>query len=399
MEELAINGGLPVRSNKIFYGRQCIYPEDIEAVVKVLKSERLTQGPEIQHLEMALCEYTGAKHAVLASSGTAALHLACIVAGIQEGDEVITSPFTFAASANCIRYCGGIVRFADIDSQTYNINPESVKKLINNRTKAIVAVDYAGQPADYDKLRNICDEYNLVLIEDAAHAIGSCYKTKRIGSIADLTTFSFHPVKTVTGGEGGAVLTNFSHLARKLQLAANHGISKNQEDFLGVIDGNWHYEQIMLGYNYRITDIQAALIQSQLNKIQYFKERRREIYNTYNQNFTGLNGIKIPYEEEYNDSCWHLYTVRIDDVYLKCSRKEFFEALSAENIQPQIHYIPIYWHPYYESLGYPKGLCRNAEKIYEEILSLPLYPGMSDLDVEDVIAGVKKVHKYFVKRY
>lgn len=392
MKLLAINGGEPVRNNKIYYGHQYIDDADVEAVVKVLKSDCLTCGPKISELEDKLCKITGAKYASVVSNGTAALHVACMAAGIGSGDEVITTPLTFAASANCARYCGAKVVFADVNPQTYNIDPESIRKCITARTKAIVAVDFTGQAVEADEIRKICDEFNLLFIEDAAHSIGTKYNGVPVGSIADITTFSFHPVKTVTAGEGGAVLTNRDDLQEKIALVKTHGIThdvcfmkeKNPE-------GPWYYEQVMLGYNYRMTDIQAALLISQLDKLDGFSERRKEIVRKYDEAFSNLSGIIVQKEISESDTTRHLYIIRIDEQKLNCTRREFYDAMSAEGVQCQVHYIPVYWFPDYEKFGYPRGLCPNAEMIYKSCLSIPLYPAMSDDDVNDVIEAVSKV--------
>lgn len=397
MKELTILGGKPVRNSKIYYGRQNIDEDDIQAVRAVLQSDWLTQGPQAELLEKKLSAYTGSKSAVLSSSGTSALHLACIAANISSGDEVITTPLTFAATANCILYCGGTVKFADVNPETYNIELDKVRKLITSNTKAVIAVDYAGLPVELNELKQLCSQYNLILIEDAAHSIGSRYYDNMIGSIADMTTFSFHPVKSITGGEGGAVLTNQKKFEKILRLAASHGITKNINDFTSMSEGSWYYEEQMLGYNFRLSEIQAALIKSQLDKLESFKKRRQEITGTYHAAFSGLSGIKLQKEPPYADICRHLYTIQIVPESIRCSRKEFFEALEAENIQPQVHYIPVYWHPYYQSLGFKKGLCPNAEKIYETILSLPIYPAMTKQDICDVIDAVTKVHNYFIR--
>lgn len=398
MEDLAIFGGAPVRQEKIFYGRQWIDEDDAGAVKTVLMSDYLTCGPEIVEMEKTFCAYTGAHYAVAVSNGTAALHCACIAAGIGEGDEVITTPLTFAASANCVLYCGAKPVFADIDPWTYNIDPESIRAHITDRTKAIVAVDFTGQAVKHDEIRKICNEYGLILIEDAAHAIGTAYRGKRVGNIADMTTFSFHPVKTVTGGEGGLITTNDEELYKRLMLARTHGITHDEalmED--APHEGVWCYEQIMLGYNYRITDFQAALINSQMKKLERFKARRREIVNTYNEAFASLDGIIEQEEISESDTCRHLYIIRLDPDKLTCTRRQFFDAMSAENVQCQVHYVPVYWFPYYRHLGYEKGLCPNAEEVYKGIMSIPLYPKMTDRDVEDVIHAVKKVVEYYRK--
>ncbi len=397
MEKLAINGGVPVRTTAIGYGRQYIDEEDIAAVVAALTSPAITCGPRISELEQKLCEVTGAKYAVAVSNGTAALHVAAMAAGIGEGDEVIVSPITFAASANCVLYCGGKPVFADINPETYNIDPTSIRKLITPKTKAIVAVDFTGQAVELEEIREICQEYNLTLIEDAAHAIGTKYNGRPVGSVADMTTFSFHPVKTVTCGEGGAVTTNDEDLYKKLLLYRAHGITRDEEQMVHPTDARWYYEQVELGYNYRLTDIQAALLMSQLKKLQAFSARRKQIVKKYNEAFADMPEILVQKEIEASDTTRHLYILRLNLELLHCDRRQFFDAMVAENIVPQVHYIPVYWHPYYEKLGYEKGLCPNAEKLYEEMLSIPLFYAMTDEDVEDVIRAVKKLVAYFRK--
>ena len=397
MEQLAINGGKPVRKSKLFYGHQYIDDADVQAVVEVLKSDYLTCGPKITELEQKLCEITGAKYAVVCSNGTAALHIACQAAGVGEQDEVITTPITFAASANCALYCGAKPVFADIDPNTYNISPKSVEEKIGEKTKAVVAVDFTGQAVELEELQNICQKNKLVLIEDGAHSIGTKYNGKAVGSIADMTTFSFHPVKTVTGGEGGAVLTNNEQYYKKLLLYRAHGITRDPELLERESHGNWYYEQIDLGMNYRMTDIQAALILSQLDKLSAFSKRRKEIVERYNQAFSEIPELFVQQEIPESDTTRHLYILRLKLETLTCSRREFFEAMAAEGICCNVHYIPVYYHPYYEKMGYQKGLCPQAEKLYEEIMSLPLYYAMSDGDVEDVIHAVKKVVEYYRK--
>lgn len=398
MNKLAIDGGQPVRKEKIYYGHQWVDEDDIQAVCDVLRSDYLTCGPAVTKYEHDLCDYTGATYAVAVSNGTAALHCACMAAGIQSGDEVITTPLTFAASANCVLYCGAIPVFADIDPHTYNISPESIEEKITEHTKAVIAVDFTGQAVEHQKIREICDKYNLIFIEDAAHAIGTTYEGKAVGSLADMTCFSFHPVKTITGGEGGAVTTNSIEFYQKLQLAHTHGITHDEELMQDMPhEGPWYYEQISLGYNYRMTDFQAALLSSQLKKLDQFKARRQEIVDRYNEAFADLPGIIVQKEIEESDTCRHLYIIRLDLDELTCTRRQFFDAMAAENVQCQIHYVPVYWFPYYQKMGYEKGLCLNAEKIYDSIMSIPLYPKMSDQDVEDVIMAVKKVVENYVK--
>lgn len=398
MERLAIYGGKPVREKKILYGRHWIAEEDIQAVNEVLRSDYITTGPHVDEMEYQLEKYTGAKYAVAVANGTAALHCAAIAADIKDGDEVITTPLTFAASSNCVFYCGGRPVFADVDIDTYNIDPQSIEDRITSNTKAVIAVDFTGQAVRVDEIRDICNRYNLVLIEDASHSIGTKYKGKNVGTLADITTFSFHPVKTITSGEGGAVLSNNEDLYKKLKLAHIHGIT-HDETFMEekIHEGSWYYEQVMLGYNYRITDFQAALLINQLAKIDSFIARRKEIVKKYDDEFRDIPEIIIQKEILESDTSRHLYIIRLVLEKLTCTRREFFDAMAAEGVQPQIHYIPVYWFPYYQHLGYKKGLCPNAEEIYKGIMSIPLYPKMTDQDVDDVIHAVKKVVAYYRK--
>ena len=397
MENLAINGGTPVRKEKLYYGRQWIDEDDVKAVAEALTDDLITCGPRVAALEKKLCEVTGAKYAVAVSNGTAALHCACIAAGIGAGDEVITSPITFAASANCAVYVGATPVFADIDPETYNIDPDSIEAHITDKTKAVVAVAYTGQSVEYDRIQKICDKHGLILITDAAHAIGTKYNGQPVGSIGDMTCFSFHPVKTVTSGEGGAITTNDPELYKKLRLASQHGIVRNPDDLVHESDGIWYYEMQELGFNYRLTDIQAALLISQLDKLQKFSDRRKEIVNKYNEAFKDVPEIIVQKEIPESDTTRHLYVIQLDLDKLKCTRREFFDALSAENVQPQVHYVPVYYFPFYEKKGYKKGLCPEAEKLYNGMMSIPLYPLMTDSDVDDVITAVKKVVEGYKK--
>ena len=396
MEQLAIMGGSPVRSTPISYGRHYIDDDDIAAVAATLR-ETLTCGPKIDELEQKLCEITGAKYAVAVSNGTAALHIAAMAAGIGQGDEVIVSPITFAASANCVLYCGGTPVFADINPKTYNIDPASIRAHITEKTKAVVAVDFTGQAVELDEIRAICKEHNLILVEDAAHSIGTRYNGQPVGSIADMTTFSFHPVKTVTAGEGGAVMTNDEALYRKLRLYRSHGITRDREEMVHPTDAGWYNEQVTLGYNYRMTDIQAALLLSQLNKLDAFSRRRKEIVAMYNEAFAEIPQIKVQEEIIKSDTTRHLYILRLDLSKLNCDRRQFFDALKAENIYSQVHYLPVYWHSHYEKLGYKHGLCPEAESYYMESMSLPLYYSMTNQDVADVVCAVKKLIAYYAK--
>ena len=397
MEELAIFGGTPVREKPIFYGRQCIEQDDIDAVTETLRSDLITCGPKIIEVEKKLCEITGAKYAVVVANGTAALHLAALAAGFGQGDEVIVSSITFAASANCVLYCGASPVFADIKMDTYNIDPESVKKLITPRTKGIVAVDFTGQSVEHDALSEICRENNLILIEDAAHAIGTSYNGKMVGSIADMTCFSFHPVKTVTSGEGGAITTNDEQLYRRLLRLRAHGITRDQSEMVHPTDAIWYNEQMELGFNYRMTDIQAALLLSQLNKLPKFSARRKEIAEKYDKVFSTMPQLFIQREIPESNTTRHLYVLRLNPDKLTCDRRQFFDALYAENVCPQVHYLPVYRHSYYEKLGYKKGICPNAEYYYEWSMSIPLYYSLTDEEIEDTIRAVQKVAEYYKK--
>lgn len=395
MSELAIFGGKPVFEKKIGYGHQYIDEADIQAVVEVLKSDFLTCGPKIEEAEQKLCEITGAKYAVLISNGTAALHAACYAAGIQEGDEVITTPITFAASANCALYCGGKPVFADINPETYNIDPDSIESKITDKTKAVVAVDFTGQAVELERIQEICQRHNLTLIEDAAHSLGTRYKGKYVGNIADMTTFSFHPVKTCTAGEGGAIMTNDDELYQRLVLFRTHGITRVQDWMDKPSEGGWYYQQVELGYNYRMTDIQAALLSSQLDKLELFAERRKQLVKHYDEVFSSVPEITVQKEIAESDTVRHLYIIQLNLERLTCTRKEVYDALQAEGVGVNVHYIPVNSFPYYQRLGYRMGECPNAEKLYERIISIPLFYSMTDEDIYKVVKAIKKVlHHY-----
>lgn len=396
MDKLAILGGTPVRKEYLSYGKQSIDEKDIEFVEKVLKGKYLTTGPYVEEFEKKIANYVGAKYAVAVCNGTAALHMACFAAGIKEGDEVIVSSITFVASANAVLYCKGTPIFVDIDPETYNINPDEIEKKITNKTKAIIAVDFAGQAVDIDRIRNIAEKNKLILIEDAAHGLGSEYKGEKIGTKADMTEFSFHPVKPITTGEGGIITTNNRELYEKMILFRSHGITRDSNKMIEN-HGGWYYEQQSLGYNYRITDIQAALGISQMDKIDKFIKRRREIVNIYNNAFKSLNEIKTPIEADFSNSGWHIYVIKIKTEMLKVGRKEIFDALQAEGIGVNVHYLPVYLHPYYKNIGYSKGICPNSEEFYYNMITLPLFPEMKDNDVNDVIEAVNKVINYYRK--
>lgn len=386
----------PIRETYLQYGKQWIDEEDIQSVVNVLKGDYLTTGPTVAEFEKSVATYVGAKYAVAFSNGTAALHGACFAAGISEGDEVITTPITFAASANCVLYQGGKPVFADIDEKTYNIDPTEIEKKITDRTKAIIPVDFTGQPVMLDKIREIAKKHNLVVIEDAAHALGASYKGKKIGSISDMTMFSFHPVKQITTGEGGIITTNNEDFYETLLQFRTHGITRDERK-MKENHGPWYYEMQFLGFNYRMTDIQAALGISQMKKLDLFVELRNKYASMYNEAFRNTPEVTIPYQHEDGNSSWHLYVLRLNLDKLSAGRKEIFEALQKQNIGVNVHYIPVYQLPYYQQLGYEKGLCLKAEILYEEIITLPLFPKMKDSDVQDVIKAVQHAIKAYAK--
>jgi len=391
LERLAIEGGEPVRGKILPYGQQWIDDEDIASVIEVLKSDWITQGPKVDEFESKVAEYCGAKYAVAVSSGTAALHAACAVAGISNSDEAITTPITFAATANAIVYCGGKPEFADIAEDTLNIDPEEIIKKLSPKTKAILPVDFAGHPADLDKIKAIAKKPQLIVIEDACHALGAEYKGQKIGSLADMTVFSFHPVKLITTGEGGIILTDNEEYYAKLKIFRHHGIVRDNSK-----KGSWHYEIYNPGYNFRITDFQCALGASQMNKLDRFVHRRREIAAMYNQAFAEMKEIETPAEKEYVKGAYHMYVIQLRTELLKVGRKRVFEALRAENIGANVHYMPLHLHPFYQrEFGYKEGDYPKAERYYERAITLPIFPRMSDNDVEDVIEAVSKVLTYY----
>lgn len=382
IEERIINVYIP-------YGRQTIDEADIEAVVKVLRSDFLTTGPKIAEFEHKVAEYTGARYAVAVSNGTAALHAACYAAGIGEGDEAVISPITFAATSNCVLYGNGKPVFADIDPHTWNIDPDEIRKSITGRTKAILPVHFAGRPCDMDSIREIADEYGLAVIEDGAHALGAAYKERKIGSLSDMTVFSFHPVKPITTGEGGVIVTDSESYYKKLILFRGHGITRGEDQMAGLSEGGWYYEQTELGFNYRMTDMQAALGVSQMDKLDGFTEKRKNIVKRYQEAFRCVKGLEIPEETAGYDSSWHLYVVQITGK----DRKQVFDLLRSAGIGVNVHYIPVYHHPYYRSHGYAGTVCRNAENYYKRAISLPLYPSLTkeeqDYVINQVIYAVK----------
>jgi perosamine synthetase len=394
VQPLAINGGSPVRDTLLPYGRQTITETDIEAVVAVLRSDWLTTGPKVTEFEEAFAARVDARHAVSFTSGTAALHAAAFAAGLKSGDEAITTPLTFAATANCILYQNATPVFADVRADTLNLDPNQVERKLSPQTRAIFAVDYAGHPADLDPILELAKRKGLTVIEDACHAVGAEYRKRRVGSIADMTVFSFHPVKHITTGEGGMVTTNDSKLAETMRRFRNHGISSDARQRQSA--GQWHYEMVLLGFNYRLPDIACALGLEQLKRLDANLARRREIAARYTAAFRELEGVIAPTVLPEVNPAWHLYPIQIDSQILRTDRAEIFRALRAENIGVNVHYIPVHLHPYYrERFGYKGGEFPVAERAYSRLISLPMFHGMSDRDAGDVIEAVRKVASFY----
>jgi perosamine synthetase len=395
-ELLAVDGGTPVRKALLPYGRQSIDEDDVQAVVDVLRSDWLTTGPKVREFEEAFGVRVGAKYAVSFSSGTAALHGAAFAAGLKAGDEAITTPMTFAATANCVLYQGATPVFVDVSADTLNLDPEKVAARITPRTRAIIPVDYAGHPADLDPILAVAERHGLIVIEDACHALGAEYRGRRTGSIAHMSVFSFHPVKHLATGEGGMVTTDRADLAEILRRFRNHGLSSDARQ--RQASGQWHYEMVLLGFNYRLTDVACALGLSQLKKLAGNLARRREIAARYSATFRDLPGVQVPCVRPNVNPAWHLYPIRVKSERLKADRAQVFRALRAENIGVNVHYIPVHLHPYYrDQLGYRNGEYPVAETAYQQLISLPMFHGMSDQDVEDVIHAVTKLSEHYRK--
>jgi len=394
MERLAIEGGVPVRDELLPYGHQWIDDEDAAAVVEALKSDWITQGPKVHEFESKLADYCGTKYAVAVSNGTVALHAACAAAGISSGSEVITTPITFAATANAITYCGGTPVFADVRGDTPNIDPQEIIKRLSSKTRALIPIDFAGHPADLEEIRTIAKERGLVVIEDACHALGAEYKGKKLGSMADMTVFSFHPVKQITTGEGGMIVTDSEEYYHKLRTMRHHGIAMSNLDS----EGPWHYAIHQPGFNFRITDFQCALGISQMNKLDYFVQKRSEIAIRYNMAFSGMDEVLLPVVQANVKAANHIYVVQLKLERLKVGRRKIFEALRAENIGVNVHYVPLHLHPFYrDKFGYMRGDYPKAEEYYERAITLPIFPKMNDGDVKDVIDAVNKVITYYRK--
>ncbi len=392
--KLALYGGRPVRDSLLPYGHQCIEEDDIKSVSEVLRGNWLTTGPKVKEFEEVFAETVGAKYAISFSSGTAALHGAAYAADFDEGDEVITTPLSFVSTTNCILFQRSIPVFSDIREDTLNINPDEVKKHINSKTCGIIAVDFAGQPCDLNQLLKIRKEQKLILIEDACCALGAEYHGRKIGSISDMTVFSFHPVKNITTGEGGMVTTDNECFAKKLKQFRNHGITSEARERYN--QGKWFYEMVDLGYNYRLTDFQSALGISQLSKLSRFLKRREEIANKYISSLREIREITIPTVLPEIKHSWQIFVILLNLNLLKVDRNTIFSALRAENIGVSVHYIPIYMHPYYrKKLKYKGNSLPKSKSIYNRLLTLPIFPTMDDEDVEDVIEAIYKVINHF----
>jgi dTDP-4-amino-4,6-dideoxygalactose transaminase len=387
---------MPILKKPIPYSKQHVTILDGLNVLKSLYKPYLTTGPIVQKFEKKLSQFCKTKYVSLISNGTAALHAACYAAGINKGDEVIVSSITFAASANAVLYCGGIPVFADIYNDNWNIDLDDIKTKITSKTKAIIAVDFTGQVVKLKELKEICEKNNLILIEDASHSIGSKYKGEPIGGIADLTTFSFHPVKHITTGEGGAILTNNKHFDEIIKMFRAHGITRDYK-LMSKNPYSGYYEQQFLGFNYRMTEIQASLGMSQFNRIKKIIKRKKQIANIYEKYFSQMPQIILQKNIPESDTNRHLFIIRLNNEFLNCSRDDFYKELNNENVGLQVHYIPVYLHPYYSSLGYEKGLCPIAEELFENIISIPFYYGLSNRQIMLVIKAVKKIADKFSK--
>lgn len=376
------------------YGTQWIDDDDINEVVKVLRSDWITTGPKIKEFEDALCSYIGCRHCVAVNSGTSALDIAVQVLELPKDSEVITTPFTFVATSNAIIYNGLKPVFADICSDTFNIDPEDIRRKITKDTKAILYVDYAGQPCDIKAIREIADEFDLYLVEDACHAIGAEYEGKKVGNFADLTIFSFHPVKHITTGEGGAVVTDDDALYERLLLLRSHGIDKDAQDRYGP-DASWAYDMKYLGRNYRMTDFQAALGISQLKKLDGFIDKRNELALRYQEIIGDVDGVTLPVMKDKVRHAWHLYTILLDE---SIDRDEFFKYMRSANIGVNLHYIPVYRHSYYvENYGFNPEEFPMTEDVFKRIITLPLFPRMSEQQVEYVVTSISQAIEHLKK--
>lgn len=394
MSALASLGGKPVRDSFLPFSLPTIEEDEVIEVVNTLKSGWITTGPKTHEFEKAFGEYVGSKHAIALGSCTSGLHLSLVAAGIADGDEVITSPFTFAATANVIVHQRAKPIFVDIDPRTFNIDPEKIEAAVTDKTRAILPVHYGGQPCEMDDIMSIARKYDLMVIEDAAHALGATYKGKKIGTLGHVTCFSFHATKNITTAEGGMVTTAIEELAEKIRLLSLHGMTTDAWTRYSL--GSSYYEIVQPGYKYNMTDIQASLGLHQLRKLDRFQEARRKLANLFNEAFAAMPEIVEPQQCAWVTHAWHLYPIRINSDFVDVNRDKFVEALKEENIGTSVHFIPLHTHPYYRhAFGFQLGDFPNAERIYERVISLPLYPKMNQNDAEDVVNAVKKVVSYY----
>jgi len=394
-ETLALHGGPPVRAAVLPYARQTVEDVDVQAVTAAVRSDWLTTGPLVDDLERTVASLVQARHAVAVSSGTAALHAAVFAAGIGPGDEVVTTPLTFAGSANAVLYQGGTPVFADIRPDTLNLDPGAVAARLTSKTRAVLPVDFAGQPVDLEAFQAMAHAHDLAVIEDAAHALGAAHRGRPVGSVADLTTFSFHPAKLITTGEGGMVTTDREELARRIRRFRNHGLETDFRERAAT--GAPYSPMVDLGYNYRLNDLQCALGLSQLGRLEQFLKRRADIADRYRAALGSVPEVVVPRVESHVRHAWHIFPILLDLHRLSTDRNTVLAALRAENIGVTVHYVPVYWHPYYEALGYRRGLCPHAESAYERLLTLPLFPSMTDRDMEDVLTALRKVVRYYAR--
>lgn len=392
-ENIALHGGAPVRTSALPYARQTVDDDDIQAVTAALRSDWLTTGPLVERFEQAFAARVGATHAVAVNSGTAALHAATFAAAIGAGDEVVTSPLTFVASANAVLYCGGVPVFADVRADTLTVDPATVAAAVTPRTRALLPVDFAGQPCDLDALADLASRRDLLLIEDAAHALGASVAGRPIGGVADLTTFSFHPAKHVTTGEGGMVTTNRSDLAARARRLRNHGLAQNFHQ--RAEQGEVWSPTIDLGFNYRLPDVLCALGLSQLAKLDASLKRREQIAERYTTTLAAGDDVRLPTVDTDVRHAWHIFPVLLNLDRLRADRRTVVAALRAEGIGVTVHYVPVYWHPSYDRMGYRRGLCPRAEAAFERLVTLPLFPAMSERDVDDVLTALSKVLTYY----
>lgn len=379
------------------YGHHSLNKSDIAAVADTLRSEFITQGPMVEKFEDAFRKKVGARFAVAVSSGTAALHLASLVLGLKEDDEIITTPISFVATANAALYCGARPVFVDVEKDTINIDPSKIEKAITAKTKAIYPVHFGGLPAQVERISHLARKHNLVVVEDAAHALGARYNGTPVGNcrFSEMTIFSFHPVKHITTGEGGMITTDNRKLYEKLLTLRSHGIFKSREHFSRKKEGDWYYEMHGLGFNYRLTDFQSALGLSQLAKLDSFVAARRKIAQYYKEVFSVLPHLELPFETKNSTSSYHLFVIRLKEGFFRVDRKKIFEFLREKGLLVQVHYIPIYWQPFYQSLGYKMGICPIAEDYYRRAISLPIFPDMTAKEIKKVITTVKQAVEKF----